>query len=220
MYHKHRLLELHWFSVASTAGSLSFCQVFIEWQRQSTSWQMSVSTPNILEDATHEQVWGLNFSHLLRFPQWRLDSGIIFTEKKKAYTTTTERNSFGELFWPQRKPFQAGGGYKNPMKTTKTISTTEIFPLWPPFFCSAKKSSALEQGCVCFLFPSFRKQHLQRRKRFDGELCTPDVILRIKLEVCWRYGQADTRVIKYMKMDRASWTQSVANKWPEYGWRT
>ena len=38
-------------------------------------------------------------------------------------------------------------------KNKKTISTTEIFPLWTPFF-SAKKSSALEQGGVCFLFPS------------------------------------------------------------------
>ena len=37
------------------------------------------------------------------------------------------------------------------MKTRKTISTTEILPLWPPFF-SAKKSSTLEQGSVCFLF--------------------------------------------------------------------
>ena len=41
-------------------------------------------------------------------------------EKKKTYTTTTERKSFGELFWSQRKTFQAGGGYKNPIKTTKT----------------------------------------------------------------------------------------------------
>ena len=72
--------------------------------------------------------------------------------EEKAYTTTTERKSFGELFWPQRKTFQAGGGYKNPIKTRKTISTTEIFPLWPPFF-SGKESSALEQGGVCFLFP-------------------------------------------------------------------
>ena len=72
--------------------------------------------------------------------------------EEKAYTTTTERKSLGELFWPQRKTFQAGGGYKNPVKTRKTISTTEIFPLWAPFF-SAKKSSALEQGGVCFLFP-------------------------------------------------------------------
>ena len=76
-------------------------------------------------------------------------------EKKKAYTTITERKSFGELFWSQRKTFQAGGGYKNPIKTRKTISTTEIFPLWTPFF-SAKKSSALEQGGVRFLFPNGR----------------------------------------------------------------
>ena len=41
------------------------------------------------------------------------------------------------------------------MKTRKTISNTEIFPLWPPLL-SAKKSSALEQGGVCFLFPSHR----------------------------------------------------------------
>ena len=75
----------------------------------------------------------------------------VCREDKSVYTTTTERKSFGELFWPRRKPFQAGGGYKNPIKTRKTISTTEIFPLWTPFF-SAKKSSALEQGGVCFLF--------------------------------------------------------------------
>ena len=80
---------------------------------------------------------------------------IHFSEKKEAYTTTTERKSFGEPFWPLRKPFQAGGGYKNPIKTRKTISTTEIFPLWTPFIFSAKKSSALEQGGVWFLFPSF-----------------------------------------------------------------
>ena len=58
--------------------------------------------------------------------------------------------------WPQRKTLQAGGGYKNPIKTRKTISTTEIFPLWTPFF-SAKTSSALEQGGVWFLFPRDRK---------------------------------------------------------------
>ena len=67
--------------------------------------------------------------------------------------TTTERKSFGELFWPQRKTFQVGGGYKNPMKTRKTISTTEIF-LCGPHFVSAKKSSALEHGGVCFLLPN------------------------------------------------------------------
>ena len=32
----------------------------------------------------------------------------VRAETKKPYTTTTERQSFGELFWPQRKAFQAG----------------------------------------------------------------------------------------------------------------
>ena len=79
------------------------------------------------------------------------------TEKKKADTTTTERKSFGELFWPQGKTFQAGGGYKNPIKTKKAISTTEIFPLWTPFLSEKKvlhRSRAVYAFGVCFLFPS------------------------------------------------------------------
>ena len=88
---------------------------------------------------------------------------LVFLWKKKAYTTTTERKSFGELFWPQRKTFQAGGRYQNPIKTKKTISTTEIFPLWPPCFCSAKESSSLEQGGVCFLFPSIELHQFRTR---------------------------------------------------------
>ena len=79
---------------------------------------------------------------------------FVCRREEKAYTTTTERKSLGELFWPQRETFQAGGGYENRMKTRKTISTTEIFPLRAPNFFSAKKSSALEQGGVWFLFPS------------------------------------------------------------------
>ena len=90
------------------------------------------------------------------------------TEKKKAYTTTTERKSFGELFWPQRKTFQAGGGYKNPIKTRKD-HTTEIFPLWTPFF-SAKKSSALEQGGVWFLFPS-KMERLKISGKISEHFC-------------------------------------------------
>ena len=62
-----------------------------------------------------------------------------------------------ENLLPQRKTFQAGGGYKNPIKTRKTISTTEIFPLWTPY-SSAKKNSALEQGGVWFLFPRITLQ--------------------------------------------------------------
>ena len=90
--------------------------------------------------------------HMSRF-YWGWGWSSIYQRRQKAYTTTTERKSFGELLWPQRKTFQVSGGYTNPMKTRKTISTTGIFPLWPPFF-STKKNSALEQGGVCFLFPS------------------------------------------------------------------
>ena len=43
---------------------------------------------------------------------------------------------------------------QKPYKNQETISTTEIFSLWTPFFfLSAKKSSALGQGGVWFLFP-------------------------------------------------------------------
>ena len=56
-------------------------------------------------------ILGDSFPWLMR--NWAAAEGGGKTEKKKAYTTTTERKSFGELFWPQRKTFQAGGGYKN-----------------------------------------------------------------------------------------------------------
>ena len=52
--------------------------------------------------------------------------------RKEAFTTTTEIKLFGQLFWPQ-KTFD-GGGCKNPIKCRETISTTEIFPLWPLSF--------------------------------------------------------------------------------------
>ena len=90
-------------------------------------------------------IWG--------FQAW--DSRPPCTEKKKAYTTNIERKSFGELFWPQRKTFQAGGGYKNPMKTGKTYIYHRNLSSVAPIF-SAKKSSALEQGGVCFLLPSLQ----------------------------------------------------------------
>ena len=63
-------------------------------------------------------------------------------EEKYAHylvTTTTEGKSFGELFWPQRKTFQAGGGYKNPIKTRKTISTTEKLSSVAPIFFGKEK---------------------------------------------------------------------------------
>ena len=54
-------------------------------------------------------------------------------EKKKAYTTTTERKSLGELFWPQRKTFQAGGGHKNPIKQGKPYPPPKSFLCGPHF---------------------------------------------------------------------------------------
>ena len=60
-------------------------------------------------------------------------------EKKKAYTTTTERKSFGELFWPQRKAFQASGGYKNPIKNQENhIHHRKLSSVDPILFCKEK----------------------------------------------------------------------------------
>ena len=63
------------------------------------------------------------------------------------------QKSLGELFWPQRKTFQIGGGYRNPMKTRKAIPTTEIFPLWPPFFFRQRKVLHWSRAVYAFFFP-------------------------------------------------------------------
>ena len=81
----------------------------------------------------------------LCYPQYREDTSAHDHHRKKIIWGT---------FLTSKKTFQISGAYKILMKTRKTISTTEIFPLWPPFFFSAKKTSALEQGGVCFLFHS------------------------------------------------------------------
>ena len=89
-------------------------------------------------------------------------------EKTKAYTTTTERKSFGEFFWPQRKTFQAGGRYENPIKPGKPYLPPKSSSATPIF--SAKKSSPLEQGGVCFLFmkgrPTPKKPPTQIKAQF------------------------------------------------------
>ena len=41
------------------------------------------------------------------------------------------------------------------LESAETMSTTEIFPLWAPFF-RQKKRSLLEQGGVCSLFPNLK----------------------------------------------------------------
>ena len=89
----------------------------------------------------------LQFFSLVHFRNGR-QTNSPRSEKKKAYTTTTERKFVGELFWPQRKTFQAGGGYKNPIKLRQAISTTNFFPLWSPFF---GKEKFLTGGGRCML---------------------------------------------------------------------
>ena len=57
---------------------------------------------------------------------------------KKMYTTTTERKSFGELFLASKKNFPGRWWIQKPYENQETISTTEILPLWPPFFLQRK----------------------------------------------------------------------------------
>ena len=59
-------------------------------------------------------------------------------------------------FLASKKNFPGQWWIQETYKTKKSISTTEIFPLWTQSF-SAKKSSALEQGGVCFPFPSWEQ---------------------------------------------------------------
>ena len=96
---------------------------------------------------------------LRKRPVLRRANFVLTTEKKKAYTTTTERKSFGELFWPQKKTFRVSGGYKIPMKAGKTISTTEISPLWPPFFFWPKKVLHWSRAVYAFFFPVLRTRN-------------------------------------------------------------
>ena len=77
---------------------------------------------------------------------------LTYTEKRKAYTTTTERKSIGELFWPQRKTFQAGGGYKNPIKSGKPYPPPKSFLCGPHFFCKEKFCTGAGRCMVSFFF--------------------------------------------------------------------
>ena len=58
---------------------------------------------------------------------WIFGTSLHLQRRKKPYTTTTERKSLGELFWPQRKTFQAGGEYKSPIKTRKPYLPPKSF---------------------------------------------------------------------------------------------
>ena len=62
----------------------------------------------------------------------------ITNREEETDTTTTEKKSFGELFWPQRKIFQAGGGYIDPIKTRKPYLPPKFFLSAPIFFGKEK----------------------------------------------------------------------------------
>ena len=79
----------------------------------------------------------------------------LHSEKKKTYTTTTERKSFEELFWPQRKTFQAG------VVDTKTLLKKPGKPYPPPksFLCGPhfflqRKVLHWSRAVYAFFFPS------------------------------------------------------------------
>ena len=74
--------------------------------------------------------------------------------EEKSVHDHTKRESFRELFWPQTRTFWAGGGYKNPIQTRKTISTTEIFHQWAPIFFGKEKFLHWSRAVYAFFFPS------------------------------------------------------------------
>ena len=51
--------------------------------------------------------------------------------------SVTERKSFGELFWPQRKNFSDRWWIQKPYKNQE--KKAYIFPLWTPFFFCKEK---------------------------------------------------------------------------------
>ena len=72
-------------------------------------------------------------------PVMEFPAVLGYFREEKTYTTTTERKSFGELFRPQRKTFQAGGGYKNPIKTQENhIHHRNLSSVDPIFFVQRK----------------------------------------------------------------------------------
>ena len=92
-----------------------------------------------------------------------LNSGIFFLvivpvgwhykmQRRKKIHDHHRKKIFWGTFLASRKNIPGRWWIQKPCENQETISTTEIFPLWPQF-SSAKKSSALEQGGVCFPFP-------------------------------------------------------------------
>ena len=84
---------------------------------------------------------------------WLLLGGDLFCrEKKRTRPPQKKKKPFGELFWPQKNIFQAGGGYKALWKPGNHIYHRNLSFVATISLPKAKKNSALEQGGVCFFF--------------------------------------------------------------------
>ena len=122
--------------------------------------------------------------------------------RKKTYTTTTERKSFGELFWPQKKTFR-------PVVDTKTlwkpaISTTEIFPLWPPFFLQ-RKVLHWSRAVYAFFYPAEGANRDKFRKP-SGVVCS-----RFPNTIWWKSFEGDGA-------DRAGVIGLIQQGFVRWGW--
>ena len=96
--------------------------------------------------------------------------------REKSVHNHHRKKIFWRTFLASRKTFQAGGGYKNPIKTRKTISTTEIFPLWTPFF-RQKKVLHWSRAVYAFFFPGTCSTKV--RKSEWKQLLSPNVLQKM-----------------------------------------
>ena len=84
--------------------------------------------------------WVARLKFSISLEMFQILNFLNLSEKTKAYTTTTERKSFGELFWSQRETFQAGGGYKKTYKNQEInhIHHRNLSSVDPIFLCKEK----------------------------------------------------------------------------------
>ena len=81
-----------------------------------------------------------------------------FREEKSVHNHHRKKNLSENFFWPQRKTFQAGGGYDNPIKTRKPYPPLKSFPCGPHFFLQREVLSRWSRGrCMVPFFPEFTR---------------------------------------------------------------
>ena len=78
----------------------------------------------------------------------------LFAEKKNVHDHHRKKIIWKTFLASKRNTFQVGGGYQNPMKTRKTISTTESFLCGPHFFWQ-RKVLHWSRAVYAFFFPVF-----------------------------------------------------------------